>query len=169
MDTLTKLAVKYKADKWGKHNYTPYYFSEFKKIRNKVKKILEIGAGEGASLRMWRDFFPNAMVYGADNQDNRIMKEDRIEVIKCDQSKLDDLISLVGKTSTDIDIVIDDGSHMPFDQVYSCRGLMYMLDNPLYYIEDVSDESIIDDLSSFEIEVKKFGKRYDDRIVKLTK
>src|SRR5689334_235700 len=111
MDKLTEFAIKYKADKWGKHTYTPFYYRLFKDKQEKVKKVLEIGAGEGASLFMWQDFFPNARIYGADNQDNRIFKKERIEVVKCDQSEGVDLDSLIRKTGTDLDLVIDDGSH----------------------------------------------------------
>ena len=87
VNELDQLALKYGADKCPqiKHGYTPYYYNLLNDRRLTIKKVLEIGAGEGASLRMWSDFFPNALVYGADNQDNRVFKEDRIEVFKCDQ------------------------------------------------------------------------------------
>src|SRR3990167_2538711 len=106
---LDKLALKYGSDKCPqiKHSYTPYYFNLLKDKQETIKKVLEIGAGEGASLRMWSDFFPNALVYGADNQDGRIFKEDRIEVFRCDQSSKKDLVDLTTKTGSDIDLVID--------------------------------------------------------------
>lgn len=165
---LDNLALKYGADKSPrlKHNYTPYYFDLLKDRRSTIRKVLEIGAGEGASLRMWRDFFPNALVYGADNQDNRIFKEDRIEVFKCDQSSKQDLVKLIAKTGSDIDLVIDDGSHVPEHQVFSCLNLMPLLKSEVVYIiEDVADENIINELSSYKCEMTKFGKRYDDRII----
>ena len=168
MDSLTQLAIKYGADKWGKHNYTPYYNSLFIKKRLKVRKVIEMGAGEGASLRMWRDYFPNAFIYGADNQDNRIFKEDRIEVIKCDQSSLDDVIGLMNKTGTDIDIFIDDGSHVPEHQIFTCRAVMYIADKTIdYFIEDVADETIINELGEYRTKTCKFSKRYDDIIIRI--
>src|SRR3990167_2507206 len=147
MDKLTELAIKYKTDKWGKHHYTPHYYEMFRNNskRRRVKKVLEIGVGEGAGLRMFRDFFPNAMIYGADNDGTRIFKEDRIEVIPCDQSKKEDLIMLFDIIGLDIDLVIDDGSHKPEDQVYTCMSVMPNLKKGcVYVIEDVADLSILE-------------------------
>ena len=66
MDLLTKLAQVYETDKWGVHAYTPYYHELFNSKRNWVYNLLEIGVLNGASLRMWRDFFPNAQILGID-------------------------------------------------------------------------------------------------------
>src|SRR3990167_1132624 len=102
MDELSKLGIKYGTDKIGKHNYLPVYYDLFKDRRNEIKKVLEIGVGEGAGLRMFRDFFPDAMIYGAEIDETRVFKEDRIEVIKCDQTKMVDLVNLVSKTGNDV-------------------------------------------------------------------
>ena len=62
---LCKLALKYRSDKCpkrGKHTYTPYYYDLLKNKKRSTKKVLEIGIGKGASLKMWRDFFPNAKI-----------------------------------------------------------------------------------------------------------
>lgn len=172
MDDLTKLAIKYGTDKWGKHNYTPHYYEMFKDRRESVKKVLEIGVGEGAGLRMWRDFFPNAMIYGAEIDDNRVVRlseEDRISVFKCDQSKSADLKHLIKYIGSDIDLVVDDGSHKPEHQAYTCRVLMSILNEKVtYVIEDVADEDvaiqIMKNLPGYYVNVKKVGKRYDDRL-----
>lgn len=170
-DPLTKLAIKYGSDRHpeSKHSYTPYYYKLFKGRRQSVKKILEIGAGEGAGLRMWRDYFPNATVYGADNDEKRIFKEERIDVIHCDQSSRGDLVLLLDKTGTNIDFVVDDASHKPQHQVFTCLTLMPFLNHDVVYIiEDVADLSIIGNLGAYEIEVPKLNrwrKRYDDWLV----
>lgn len=176
MDKLTELAIKYGADKWGKHHYTPVYYDLFKDRREKVKKVLEIGVGEGASLRMWQDFFPNALIYGADNQDNRIFKEDRIEVIGCDQSKYKDILNVVGLVLSrdpfqgEIDLIIDDGSHKSSDQIFSCLtvakrllGKQYLT----YIIEDVAEPEIVDILKDAEYDAKLIncGERHDDNLI----
>jgi hypothetical protein len=73
-DPLSQLALKYLSDKCPeiKHPFTPYYFELLKDKRKSFKKVLEIGIGyremalhwryyrTGASLLMWRDFFPYA-------------------------------------------------------------------------------------------------------------
>jgi len=151
MDELTELAVKYRTDKCPQigHSYSPFYYEKFKDIRYSVKKVLEIGVGyvdaldnsihrAGASLFMWRDFFPNAQIYGADIMPECVFKEDRIETFLCDQTKKEDLLKLIEKTGTDIDIVIDDGSHEQRDQRDTCLTLMPLLKKDvIYIIEDV--------------------------------
>ena len=95
MNDLDKLEVKYGADKWGKHHYTPVYYEMFKDRRDSVKKVVEIGTGEGASIAMWNDFFPNAQIYGADIDPKRVtlpMTYPRITITRCDQTSDDDLI-----------------------------------------------------------------------------
>ncbi|MDX1411751.1 MAG: hypothetical protein R3351_06310, partial [Nitrospirales bacterium] len=42
------------------------YWSYVKDLKYTPLRILEIGIKDGASLRMWRDFFPTAQIYGAD-------------------------------------------------------------------------------------------------------
>lgn len=171
MDDLTKLAIKYGTDRhpWAKHSYTPYYYELFQNRRKSIKKILEIGVGEGKGLRMWQDFFPNAKIFGAEIDPARIFKEDRIEVIYCDQSKEDDLIALLKKTGTDIDFVVEDASHKPEDQVFTCLTLMrYLTKEVTYVIEDVADLSICEKLLRYNLLIPKLHrrrKRYDDRLV----
>ena len=49
---LCHLAIKYGTDRHplSKHSYTPYYFNLFKDKRQSVKKVLEIGVGNGKNI-----------------------------------------------------------------------------------------------------------------------
>lgn len=173
MDTLTELAVKYKADKWGKHNYTPFYYKLFNKYNKQDPydyiqkvKLLELGVAEGASLFMWRDFFKHPMIFGAEIDFRRVFKSKQITVYKCDQREEKDLINLVKKVGTDVDIFIDDGSHKPEDQVFTCLTLMPLLDYGVtYIIEDVSDPSIMNHFYQYDCTLHEFSERYDDKII----
>jgi len=170
MNLLEELGIKYGTDKIGKHNYLPVYFDLFKNRRNEVKKVLEIGVGEGAGLRMFRDFFPNATIYGAEIDEKRIFKEERIEVFNFDQSSVKSIyksIDLLGE----LDLVIDDGSHYPLDQIFTCYGMMpFLKKDAVYIIEDVADTDIISILSNkYYVDVKEVGKRYDDRLLIIKK
>lgn len=166
MDELTLLAIKYGTDKWGKHNYTPYYYDLFKNSRKWVKKVLEIGVAEGAGIRMFRDFFPNAIIYGAEIDEKRCITEERIEVFKCDQSSVNDLAYLLDKCGSDIDIIIDDGSHDPKHQIITALTLMPLLKKEtLYIIEDVSDPSITKAFGDYDYKLVEVGTRYDDRLL----
>jgi predicted O-methyltransferase YrrM len=173
MDELTKLATKYKADKWGKHHYTPVYYEMFKDRRESVKKVLEIGTAEGASMFMWRDFFPKATIYGGEIDKKRVelmQGHDRINVMECNQYEWRDLDRLIDTTGGDIDLFVDDGSHQPKHQVFTCVFLINLLvSGATYIIEDVADISIIEKLSRYNPEVVRVGKRYDDVLLIIRK
>src|SRR6266478_4368224 len=135
IDLLSQLAIKYGSDKWSaKHSYTKFYWEQFKDRRDTVRKVVEIGVGEGASLRMWREFFPNAEIWGADNDWTRIFDDGRIKVVKCDQTNREDLQVLWSHTGADVDLFIDDGSHRDQDQHFTCGYMMPMLDWGVTYV-----------------------------------
>ena len=170
---LCELAFKYRSDKCpqrGKHTYTPYYYNLLRRRRNSIKKVLEIGIGwKAASLKMWRDFFPNAQIYGADYRKDLLVKQDRIDSVLCDQRRSTHLQSLINKIGPDIDLVVDDGSHRPHDQVFTCLTLMPLLNKKvIYVIEDVADPGIVNKLRNYDVEIpfiEQPRKRYDNRLV----
>ena len=169
---LCRLALKYRSDKCparGVHTYTPYYYNLLNDKKASIKKVLEIGVGKGASLKMWRDFFPNAQIYGADYRSDFLIKGDRIESILCDQRRSEHLRKLITQIGTDIDLVVDDGSHRSRDQIFTCLTLMPLLQKGVtYVIEDVADPSIVDKLKAYVVEVPSLDqpkKRYDNRLV----
>lgn len=171
---LCKLAYKYKSDKckrFGKHTYTEYYYNIFNKKRHKKLKILEIGIGgkDGSSLKMWSEFFPESNVFGADYMQDRLINHDKIKSFLVDQRRQSHLKRLVDEIGPDIDIVIDDGSHRPNDQVFTCKVLMPLFKKSvLYIIEDVSDLSIVNRLKDYDVNVPILDqslKRYDNNLV----
>jgi len=158
---LCKIAYKYGTDKCPqlKHHYTPVYYEMFNPIRNNVKKVLEMGIGyyktmkevqiifdaglnrfycRGASLKMWRDFFPNAHVYGADVKPETLFGDERISTFYCDETKKEDIEQLVKEVGSDIDIFIDDGSHRWQHQFFLAQTILPLLKKDvIYIIEDV--------------------------------
>jgi len=175
---LCKLGEKYGTDKCPQinHNYTPFYYKLFNPIKNDVKKVLELGVGvnkpsrrvvSGASLRMWRDFFPNAQIYGTDNRLNVHFEEDRIKTFLADGVLEKDWDKVLAETGTDIDIFIDDGSHLLGDQIATAEILLPKLKKDVVYIiEDVvfPEQLEIDydyDIIKFIIR-DRFSRRRDD-------
>lgn len=118
---------------------------------------------------MWRDFFPNAKIYGADYRESSLIKRDRIESILCDQRRKPHLYNLIDIIGPDIDLIIDDGSHRPRDQVFTCLNLMPLLrKDVIYIIENVADPAISERLSQYDVQIPKLDqsvKRYDNRLV----
>lgn len=179
---LCKLAYKYGVDKCPrlKHTYTPFYYELLKDQRESIKKVLEMGIGyaaimehvervrgfyrKGASLYMWRDFFPHAEIFGADIIPDLMFADSRISTFICDQTNKDDLAKLVQNTGTDIDLFIDDGSHRWRDQIFTCQNLMPMLKKDVVYIiEDVTFPGLVAEaLHEYDCSIPNLSKRYRD-------
>ena len=170
MTVLCDLAFRHGSDKCPqvKHHYTPVYYEIFKDRREDVRKVVEIGVGTGASLYMWRDFFPNAMVYGADIVEEFLFSDDRIETFYCDQSVRGNLVDLVEAIGPDIDLFVDDGSHQPDDQILTCLTVMPLLDEEvIYVIEDAWRAGIVRSFQDYDWEKVGFADRVsnDDRLI----
>ena len=78
------------------------------------KSSKEINGEPGASLRMWRDFFPLARVIGVDIEKEVLFKEERIETYYCDQLKSESIENFAKEAyivEGYADIIIDDGMH----------------------------------------------------------
>ncbi len=139
-DEMSLLAKKHNTDKY-QHRYTPIYTEKFWSSRYTIHKILEIGAGDGCSLKMWNEAFPNAKIYGVDNREKCItLCKDipRTESILGDITNINTIENIKETCGTDIDIIIDDGSHMSNDMIIAFNGLFPLLKNGGYYIiEDV--------------------------------
>ena len=93
-DLLGKILRYHGSDKSTKHNFHLIYGHLLKGRRNQSLKILEIGLGTNnpslksnmgiygtpcASVRAFRDWAPNAQVYGADIDPDILVQEDRIK------------------------------------------------------------------------------------------
>lgn len=157
MTDLCKLADIYRVDKCPKYNhtYTPEYDKLLSPLRNDTKLLLEIGIGNiplmkgltaadykpGASLRMWRDYFPNAQIIGCDILANVQFEENRIKTFITDQSNVDSLNTLIKNVKAyqpEPDIILDDGSHEEQHMVTSFKTLWKALKpGGIYIIEDV--------------------------------
>src|SRR3989339_653332 len=103
--TLYELASKHGTDKLG-NGFIPHYLKYFEEKRFSVKKILEIGVLNGNSLKTWRDYFPNAVIYGLDCLDKRNQNSDRIKIIIADQKERESLAKAVINVGGVFDIII---------------------------------------------------------------
>ena len=184
---LCDLAFKYRSDKnpiLG-HFYTLYYDSILKGKRDDVKRVLEIGVGYpetmpvenyliGASLFMWRDYFPNAEIFAIDNRGDAQVNEDRIKSSIVDQSNSSQLIDYIDKNGGDFDLIIDDGSHKADHQIVSAIALApYVKEGGYYIIEDVSEpDKVINAVSKFGHDcfiVQMSKDVIDDRLIVIKK
>lgn len=156
---LNQLGLRYRTDKASSgHNYLDFYQRFLAEFREREIRLLEIGVGDGASLRMWRDFFPLAQIIGFDNNDGTLKYAgERITVVLGDQGNVDDLSRLANRYAP-FDVIVDDGGHAPVQQITSLRTLFSSVAVPGYYIlEDVGAQETVEYLQKICASVVQDG------------
>lgn len=163
------------------HNYTTFYYSIFKNLRENKLRIFELGLGTnnvnllsnmgsngrpGASLYGWNEFFPNSDIFGADIDRDILFNTDKIKTFYCDQT-----IPTVVKQMWDnpmlhdnFDIIIDDGLHTFNANVCFFENSIHKLKSNGYFI--------IEDILSYEIrlflnKIKVWESQYTDCVFSL--
>jgi hypothetical protein len=142
--TLTELAEEFGSDKWGVHRYTPHYEHHLAHLRDDAIVVLELGIGGyarekqgGASLKMWKWFFPRAQVVGVDIEDKSFVDQARVTSYRGSQTD-GALMERIVREHGAPTLVIDDGSHRPQDVIDSFGILFPMVaDGGMYVIEDI--------------------------------
>jgi hypothetical protein len=104
----------------------------------------EIGR-PGASLRGWRDLFPQALIYGADIDRNILFESDRIHTFHCDQLDASSIRALWSRPELQggVDIIIDDGLHTFDANVSFLEGSLGQLKpGGIYAVEDILEDAV---------------------------
>ena len=98
-----------------------------------------ISGKPGASLRVWRDYFKNAQIYGADIDKNCLFQDGRIKTFYVDQLNNESIKEMWKNISKDnFDIIIDDGLHSEDASTSLFFNSFHKLkDGGIYIIEDV--------------------------------
>ncbi len=101
--------------------------------------IVEIGVQHGGSLDMWRNYFgPEANVIGVDIlEETRRFADGRTTIEVGDQGDEHFLAALSKKIGM-VDLIVDDGSHIPLHQRLSFEVLFYnnLKEGGAYVVED---------------------------------
>lgn len=129
---LDELAIKYGSDKNSQwHNYMPFYESILPKD---PESILEIGVLKGASMRAWKEYFPNTKLIGLD-----LFEADPIPDIEGVQwlkgSQCDEHILYHIRNDIKPQIIIEDASHNCIFHWVSLFSLISCCE--MYIIEDL--------------------------------
>jgi hypothetical protein len=174
LSLLSELCDKYGSDKgeikqsghhyrWPSQTCADFYSRLFDHCRLSIKNVFECGIGTnnpnlassmgisgkpGVSLRVWKDYFPNAQVYGADIDKDILFEEERIKTFYIDQtdpSAIDELWGAVGCDG--FQLMVDDGLHTFAAGICLFEKSISRLSNDgIYIIEDIS----ISDLSKYQ-------------------
>jgi 8-demethyl-8-alpha-L-rhamnosyltetracenomycin-C 2'-O-methyltransferase len=138
-------------DKLTAHDYPLYYEQIFAPIRESVESVLEIGIWNGGSLRCWRDYFPNAIVYGLDIEERFVReanKGKRIVAQVLDVGERETLRRWAEEVESRFDIVIDDGSHKVREIEIAFSVLWWLVEPGGYYI--IEDANQVDNHVAME-------------------
>jgi len=160
-ETLTEISKRYEkspsrprgTDKGVRHHYIGVYEKLLAEYRENANVVVEIGVLAGFSLLMLDDYFRTATIHGIDRNgriEDEVKKRDSIifhhmDIVgRPDSSNQDAVMNLVRFDALfpdgSVDIVIDDASHRPLDQLAACSIMLPKLrKNGLMIIEDVYD------------------------------
>ena len=153
---LCKIMKEFNTDK-GKdyHNYSPVYYVLLK--HRKCKHVFEMGIGHvnndftcnmsfmnnyqaGSSLRAWRSFFPDAVIYGADIYEKAVedARSENIVTFQCNQLNSNQIKETFESLPL-FDLMIDDGYHDFNANACLFENSQHKLQiDGLYIIEDIN-------------------------------
>jgi demethylmacrocin O-methyltransferase len=145
MKTLDELALLHKTDKASDgHNYAVTYDKYLTPLRQEQIVLLEVGIGGygfidrgGESMKMWHDYFPQALIAGVDLHEKHKPDLARIHYFRGSQDDagfLNVVISQIGRPT----VIVDDGSHVNPLTIQTFEILFHhLLPGGFYIVEDV--------------------------------
>ena len=150
MSQLIDLVDNTRTDKNTCHSYLPVYQKLFESKKYDNNSILEIGIGapgkNGGSIKLWRDYFENSIIYGLDIYDISVINE---EIINKERIKLYTSIDAYDTTFIEntfinnnikFDILIDDGPHTLDSMIFFVKHYLPLLkEDGILVIEDIPD------------------------------
>lgn len=138
---LRALFDRYDTDKGRLQRYEQAYALHLEPYRylGKPVRLLEIGIKEGASLRVWQEWFPQLELYAVDiDPDCRGTAGPDCKTFIGDQADPKFWVTVLPELPDNLDIVIDDGSHIAHDQQTTFDVLFpRVATGGLYVIEDL--------------------------------
>jgi predicted glycosyltransferase involved in capsule biosynthesis len=170
---------EYFTDKATTHCYINKFYnssSSFIIERKLAKNILEIGVCRGGSIKLWRDYFERATIYGIDKNLSNLKYDFSADLrVKLIEQDIYSNI-ILNDLPLNIDFIIDNASHTIEDQIYAFNKFFPLLKKGgSYIIEDIQnidrDKQLFLPLAD-NVEIYDFryvNNRYDDVIIKITK
>jgi SAM-dependent methyltransferase len=165
---LCEIAAKYESDKspynYGgikyRHSYTPFYSMLFSNFRENEIIIGEVGILYNASIKAWREYFPNAEIYAWDGSYASIdsAKRDNLKNVHYDYMHTgyeESITDAFSKIEVKFDVLIDDASHLFWDQIRFIRRCSnYLKPGGILIIEDINEDY---SESDYIAEINRYG------------
>lgn len=142
MMTFAQLCERHQCDKgrFGDVGHGYDYGPVLDHLRDRPVRLLEIGVGGGASIKVWLDYFHNrdSRIFGVDNSNCHHERNPRHILVHGDQSSSAFWTQFLCSNGYNWDVVIDDGSHMSSGIITSFECIWpYLAPGALYVIEDL--------------------------------
>jgi hypothetical protein len=136
--SIHDLKTKHNADK--PPQYLDLYSKYLTDMRGSARAVLELGVQSGGSLKMWREFFPEATVIGVDIEDCRHLFDDKSIIFFQGRQEDPSLFAHIFRSThiDKFDVIVDDASHFG---LYAKKSFDLLFDDHLspggfYIIED---------------------------------
>ena len=182
-ESIKFLFEKHLSDK-AVNGYSNVYEDLFSPRKNDPISLLEIGIGTlnpthsnmlfwkvkypeyqpGASLRAFREYFPNGTIYGVDIQEDCLIYEERIKTFLMDSTDKITTDEVFGGVK--FDFIVDDGDHRYETQIKTFENFFGKLNsNGVYILEDLENP---DELLKY-FATTKFNYELRDRMIIITR
>jgi hypothetical protein len=135
MRSFKEISDSVDCDKTTYHSYDRFYPLFLENRRLEPLRFLEIGLDEGRSVKLWREYLPNAELFGVDIINKSDI--DGVSFLQADQSVREDLERIANQIGT-VNVIVDDGSHVVGHQILTFEVLFPMVQpGGLYVVEDI--------------------------------
>jgi len=155
---LCMLGVKYPTDKspynqnnaLHKHAYTAIYDLLFSHRRYDSLTLAEIGILDNNSMLSWREYFPNATLFGFEYMEDKLLKAisdnlSRTYYNYIDVTRKESISEELENANMLYDIIIEDSTHVFDDQIrFTNEAVKYLKTGGILVVEDIfidADES----------------------------
>lgn len=148
--SLSSLIVKFRAfdnkdgtDKDTIHSYIETYEKVFAPLRHRARNVLEIGIYSGAFLEILADYFENAQIHGIDIDLKNLrfgIDNPRIHISEMNGT---DPNSIKKLGFNYYDLIIEDGSHIPDEQIATFHNFASLVGpRGIYIMEDINSRAL---------------------------
>lgn len=158
--SLCKLGLKYNSDKspfsktWHRHSYTGFYDILFSSFKEQKFNFAEIGIYKNSSIRMFREYFKNASLFGFDNNKKYLVRAKKQKIKNTTYSYIDvqnekKIQKSFKKLKKKFRVIIDDSSHNFLDQINIikvCKDFLepggYLIIEDIYFFKNIEEKFI---------------------------
>jgi SAM-dependent methyltransferase len=127
---------------WKWTHYFDVYHRHLQKFVGKEVHVLEVGVFSGGSLEMWKEYFgAKCHLYGLDiREECRALQDESTRIFIGDQADRD-FWSRFRREVPMLDVLIDDGGHLPEQQIVTLEEMLpHLRPGGVFVCEDVHGE-----------------------------